>query len=153
GFDGLLRERQADLIGVLNGIDETTWNPDADRFTVAAYSRRSFTNKKVNRAAVQQNMHLEPDPSALLVCVISRLTHQKGLDLVAETLPTLLDLGGQLALLGTGAPELETMFIAAANSYPGRVGVRIAYDEALSHLLLAGSDAILVPSRFEPCGL
>jgi starch synthase len=153
GFDGVLRERRADLIGILNGIDETTWNPEADRFTAGAYSARSPANKKGNRAAVQQNMQLEPDPTSLLVCVISRLTHQKGLDLLVETLPELLDVGGQLALLGTGDPELEALFMAAATSFPGRVGVRIAYDEALSHLLLAGSDAILVPSRFEPCGL
>lgn len=153
GFDGVLRQRQADLIGILNGVDETTWNPETDRLTAATYSARSLGNKKLNRAAVQKQMRLDPDPDSLLVCVVSRLTHQKGLDLLAETLPTLIDLGGQLALLGTGTPELEAMLMKAMRSYPGRVGVRIAYDEALSHLLLAGSDAILVPSRFEPSGL
>jgi starch synthase len=153
GFDGVLRARRAVLIGILNGIDETTWNPETDRFAAAAYSARSFDGKRVNRAAVQQKMALDPDEAALLVCVISRLTNQKGLDILAEALPVLIGLGGQLALLGTGDSELEATFTAAAAAYPGRVGVRIAYDEALSHLLLAGADAILVPSRFEPCGL
>ena len=153
GFEGVLRQRRADLDGILNGVDETVWNPEIDQSTAATYSVRSFGNKKVNRAAVQKHMRLDLDPDSLLVCVVSRLTHQKGLDLLAETLPTLIDLGGQLALLGTGTPELEAMFMAAMRSYPGRVGVRITYDEPLSHLLLAGSDAILVPSRFEPCGL
>jgi starch synthase len=153
GFDGVLRARRAVLIGILNGIDETIWNPETDLFAAAAYSKRSFAGKRVNRAAVQQNMALDPDEAALLVCVVSRLTNQKGLDILVEALPVLIRLGGQLALLGTGDSELEAMFTAAAAAYPGRVGVRITYDEALSHLLLAGADAILVPSRFEPCGL
>lgn len=153
GFDGVIRTRRADLVGILNGIDETIWNPETDRFTAAEYSARSFAGKRVNRAAVQREISLNPDEGALLVCAISRLTHQKGLDILAEALPMLIGVGGQLALLGTGDPELETMFEAAAATYPGRVGVRIAFDEALSHLLLAGADAIIVPSRFEPCGL
>jgi starch synthase len=153
GFEGLLQRRRNVLVGILNGIDETIWNPEIDRLTAGTYSARSIGNKTVNRAAVQERMSLDLDPDSLLVCVVSRLTHQKGLDLLAETLPALLDLGGQLALLGTGAPELEALFMAAMKSHPGRVGVRIAYDEALSHLLLAGGDAILIPSRFEPCGL
>ncbi len=153
GFEGVLRQRRADLVGILNGVDESVWNPEADRFIAASYSARSLANKKVNRAALQKQMYLNPDPDSLLACVISRLTHQKGIDLLAETLISLIGQGCQLALLGTGSPELEAIFMAAMKSHPGRVGVRIAYDEPLSHLLLAGSDAILVPSRFEPCGL
>jgi starch synthase len=112
-----------------------------------------LAGKKVNRAAVQKHMRLDPDPDSLLACVVSRLTHQKGIDLLGETLTSLIGHGCQLALLGTGAPELETMLEAAMKEHPGRVGGRIAYDEALSHLLIAGSDAILVPSRYEPSGL
>lgn len=153
GFEGVLRQRGADLIGILNGVDESIWNPEADRFIAASYSARSLANKKVNRAAVQKQMHLDPDPKSLLACVISRLTHQKGIDLLADTLTSLIGQGCQLALLGTGAAELEAIFMAAMKSHPGRVSARIAYDEPLSHLLLAGSDAILVPSRFEPSGL
>ncbi len=153
GFDGLLRARQADLVGILNGIDESIWNPETDPMIAANYSSRTLRRKKVNRAAVQERMELDPDQNALLACVISRLTDQKGLDILAETLPKFVGLGGQLALLGTGTKDLEAMFVAAAARYPGRIGVRIAYDEPLSHLLLAGSDAIMVPSRFEPCGL
>jgi starch synthase len=153
GFDGLLRARQADFIGILNGIDESIWNPETDPMIAATYSNRTLRRKKVNRAALQETMELDPDPNAFLACVISRLADQKGLDILAETLPKFVGVGGQLALLGTGTKELEAMFTAAAARYPGRVGVRIAYDEPLSHLLLAGSDAIMVPSRFEPCGL
>jgi starch synthase len=98
-------------------------------------------------------MGLDPDPEAFLACVVSRLTDQKGLDLLLDALPGLMADGGQLALLGTGDPGLEAAFSTAAVQFPGRVGVRIGYDEPLSHVLIAGADAILVPSRFEPCGL
>jgi starch synthase len=98
-------------------------------------------------------MKLDPDAAALLFTVVSRLTHQKGLDLLAAALPGLVARGGQLALLGSGSAELEALFERAAADHPGRVGVRIGYDEPLSHLLIAGGDAIVLPSRFEPCGL
>jgi starch synthase len=153
GFDGLLRARRADLVGILNGIDEGIWNPQTDPFIAAPYSRRSLAPKRTNRIALQKAMGLDEDADAFLTCVVSRLTDQKGLDLLAARLSQLVNAGGQLALLGTGAPDLEAMFTAAAGRYPGRVGVRIGYDEPLSHLLLTGADAILVPSRFEPCGL
>ncbi len=153
GFEGILRERAADLTGILNGVDEAVWNPETDKFIAASYSARSLASKKLNRAAAQKRMQLDADPQSLLACVVSRLTQQKGIDLLAETVPSLIDRGCQLAVLGTGDPELETILEAAMRDHPGRVGVRIAYDEPLSHLLLAGSDAILVPSRFEPSGL
>jgi starch synthase len=153
GFDGLLRARASNLTGILNGIDEKIWNPQTDPLIAAPYSLSDFQPKKINREAVQKTMGLDIDPASFLVCVISRLTDQKGLDLLGEVLPNLVASGGQVALLGTGAAELEAMFIEAAARFTGRVGVKIGYDEPLSHLLLAGSDAILVPSRFEPCGL
>ena len=153
GMEGVLTARAADLVGILNGIDDTAWNPATDRSIAARYSAKEPAGKAKDRAAVQAEMGLQPDPAALLACVISRLTYQKGLDLLAAALPALLTGGGQLALLGTGTPELEAMFVAAAHRYPGRVASRIAYDEGLSHRLIAGADAIVVPSRFEPCGL
>ena len=153
GFGGLLRARQADLSGILNGIDEAIWNPRTDPTIAATYSDDSLSRKTINRRAVQKAMALDEDPKALLACVVSRLTGQKGLDILAEALPSFVARGGQLALLGAGSPEIEATFRAAMDRHRGRVGARIGYDEPLSHLLLAGSDAILVPSRFEPCGL
>jgi starch synthase len=153
GFDGVLRARQADLVGILNGIDDAVWNPETDPLIASRYFKRTIENKAGNRVSIQTTMGLDRDPAALLACVVSRLTGQKGLDLLAETLPLFVEMGGQLALLGTGTPDLELLFAGAAERYRGRVGVRIAYDEALSHQIIAGADAIVVPSRFEPCGL
>lgn len=153
GFDGVLRARRGDLVGILNGIDETVWNPETDPTLAAPYSARTLPRKKLTRSALQTEMGLDQDPAALLFCVVSRLTDQKGLDLLAGNLPWLVAQGGQLALLGSGTRDLEILFAAAASRYPGRVGVKLAYDEPLSHRMIAGADAILVPSRFEPCGL
>jgi starch synthase len=153
GFEGVLRARSRDLVGILNGIDEGLWDPLTDEALPARYSAASRDGKAVCRTALQNEMGLDADAGSLLVCVVSRLTGQKGLDMLIEVLPALLDLGGQVALLGTGEPPLEAAWRAAAASHPGRVAVRIAYDEPLSHRLIAGADAILVPSRFEPCGL
>ena len=124
-----------------------------DPHIAAPYGPRTLQRKAAARAALQRTMGLDADPSALLFCVVSRLTDQKGIDLIAGALPQLAAAGGQLALLGSGSPDLEASFAAAAAAYPGRVGVVIGYDEILAHRLVAGADAILVPSRFEPCGL
>ena len=113
----------------------------------------SSAGRAANRAAVQAALRPRPRPDALLCTVVSRLTEQKGLDLLLAALPTLLAHGGQLALLGSGEPALEAGFRAAAAAHPGRVGCVFGYDEPLAHLLQGGADAILVPSRFEPCGL
>lgn len=141
GMDGVLRWRRNDLSGILNGIDTESWAPPYK--TPAGKARY----KKVLRAAF--GLGEAPGP---LCIVVSRLTEQKGLDLLLGALPRLLDEGGQLAVLGTGDPAIEASFAKAAKSYPG-VAARIEYDEPLSHLMMAGADAILVPSRFEPCGL
>ncbi|MBM6593645.1 glycogen synthase GlgA [Microvirga pudoricolor] len=153
GFDGLLRYRSGDLSGILNGVDETIWNPGTDPLIAHSYAPSSLDGKRRNRGDLQRAMGLDPDPEAFLTCVVSRLTDQKGLDLLLGALPDLMADGGQVALLGTGDPSLEAAFSTAAVQFPGRVGVRIGYDEPLSHVLIAGADAILVPSRFEPCGL
>ncbi len=152
GLDGLLRNRQADLSGILNGIDLDVWSPDTDGNLVAPYSARSFKGKAKNRAEVEARFGLTPGDGPLF-CVISRLTSQKGLDMLLDCLPQLVDSGARLAVLGTGEPGLERAFIDASSRYAGSVGTIIGYDEALSHLLQGGSDAILIPSRFEPCGL
>jgi starch synthase len=153
GFAGVLRGRRHHLSGILNGIDESIWNPETDPLIAKPFQSRSLSGKRANRIAVQSTMRLDPDAKALLFVVVSRLTHQKGLDLLAAAVPGLVAHGGQLALLGSGSADTEALFERAAAEYPGRVAVRIGYDEPLSHLLIAGGDAILVPSRFEPCGL
>ncbi|MGI3184942.1 glycogen synthase GlgA [Nioella aestuarii] len=146
GLDGVLRARRDDLSGILNGIDLDVWSPEHDDLV---HTYKTPRGKRANRVALQEELGL-PQAKGPLCVVVSRLTEQKGLDLLLEALPVLLDRGGQLALLGSGDPALEAAFQRIDNP---NVAVRIGYDEALSHRMIAGGDAILVPSRFEPCGL
>ncbi len=147
GLDGVMRARRDDLVGILNGIDETVWDPANDP-AITTYS--TIKGKAANKAALQREFGL-PEAKGPLCVVVSRLTEQKGLDLLIEALPALLARDGQLAVLGSGEGWMEEAFLGIAGG--GGVGVRIGYDEALSHRMIAGADAILVPSRFEPCGL
>lgn len=153
GLDGVLRERQDVLTGITNGIDASVWDPADDPNITKPYQSRTLQAKAVNKSALQERLALDADPNALLFCVISRLTAQKGFDLLLEALPALLRNGGQLAMLGSGDPALEAAFADAVRKNPGRIGAVFGYDEPLSHQLQAGADAILIPSRFEPCGL
>ncbi|MGF1627830.1 MAG: glycogen synthase GlgA [Kiloniellaceae bacterium] len=153
GLEGLIAHRRGDLSGILNGIDLEVWNPETDPLIAVPYAASRLAPKSTNRKALAERFRLDDKGDAPLFCVISRLTRQKGLDLLLETLPRLLGRGARLAVLGSGDADLEAAFATAARDNPGRVGVVIGYDEALSHLMQAGADAILVPSRFEPCGL
>lgn len=153
GLDGLLRDRSATMSGILNGIDADAWNPATDPYLAAKYTRASKARRSANKAALQSILGLNQDADAPLFGVVTRLTWQKGLDLLLANIHTVLGLGAQLVVLGTGEPGMEAGFRAAAASNPGRIGCVIGYDEALAHQVLAGSDAVLVPSRFEPCGL
>lgn len=153
GLEGVLQARGSDFSGIVNGIDLKTWNPSTDPQLNTNYNIRSFGRKKENRAALAKHFELDEKSDGPLFCVVSRLTEQKGLDLLLEVLPDLVNRGAQLALLGSGAKYLEEGYLDAARSFYGQVGVEIGYDENLSHLIQGGSDAILVPSRFEPCGL
>ena len=153
GLDGLLRTRAHELSGIVNGIDDTVWDPATDPHIAHHYSVHKLPAKAANKTALQHELGLHVRPDAPLVCVISRLSWQKGLDLLLGALPRLLAAGGQLALLGSGDRDLEAGFRHAAVSHPGRVAAVVGYDEPLAHRLQAGSDAVLMPSRFEPCGL
>jgi starch synthase len=153
GLGGLLRARSAQLHGILNGIDTTVWNPETDPAIPYRFNSDRLDDRSPNRTALQHRFGLELNDSALLLGVVSRLSWQKGLDVLADCIPTLLTEGMQLVLLGTGDSELEARFRQAALTYPGRVSALIGYDEDLAHLIQAGADAIVVPSRFEPCGL
>ena len=151
GLGGLLRARAGALSGILNGIDTDVWDPASDRHLVARYDADTLGSRAANKLAVQRRFHLAEEPDRLLFGIVGRLTWQKGGDLLLDALPALGE--AQLALLGTGEPRLEAGFADAAAAHPGRVGVVIGYDEALAHLIQGGCDALLVPSRFEPCGL
>ncbi|WGY73534.1 glycogen synthase GlgA [Burkholderia cepacia] len=152
GLDGLLRSRARDLTGILNGIDDAVWNPAADPAIAACYDVEKLTGKSRCKSALRKELDLAPD-TAPLFGVVSRITEQKGLHLILAALPDLVRRGGQFVLLGTGDLELEMAFKRAAAAYPGAVAVVIGYDEQMSHRIIAGSDVIMVPSRFEPCGL
>ncbi|MBM9596391.1 glycogen synthase GlgA [Roseitranquillus sediminis] len=149
GLDGLIRHRAGALQGILNGIDTEAWNPAMDP-AIAGYDAPE--GKVAARRDLMIEMGLE-EGTGPIACVVSRLTSQKGLDLLLEALPALLERDGRLVLLGSGDAELEDAWRRMEEAHPTRVAVRIGYDEALSHRIIAGSDAILIPSRFEPCGL
>src|SRR5215467_5467570 len=149
GLDGLLRARASVLTGILNGVDTRVWDPEHDAVLPKPYGERAATmGKQAAKAALQHRLGLEAIESAPLFGVVSRLTSQKGLDLVLAGLPDLVADNRQLALLGSGDGDLEQAFVKAAEQYRERVGVTIGYDESLAHLIYAGSDVILVPSRF-----
>ncbi len=152
-LDGLLRGRGAAVSGILNGIDTEVWNPATDRLLPAQYDAARLAARARNRSELQFRFSLAEDASAPLFGVVSRLTGQKGMDLLLAALPVLLAEGGQLAVLGAGDAAIERGFRDAAAAHPGRVGCVVGYDEALAHLVQGGADALLVPSRFEPCGL
>jgi starch synthase len=152
GLEGLLAARADVLSGIVNGIDDREWNPATDKRLAANYDAKRLKLRAKNRAVLEERFELHADASPLL-SVVSRLTWQKGMDILAEALPRLVAAGARLALLGSGDRDLEATFLAAAEKHAGRVGVMFGYDEALSHQLFGGADMILVPSRFEPCGL
>jgi starch synthase len=153
GLGGLLRARANVLSGILNGIDISVWNPLTDPYIAYRFGAEELSFRSANKAALQHRLGLDPRPDAFLLGVISRLSWQKGLDLLLAAMPVILGDGMQLALLGSGDADLQERYQAAARAHPGRIAAVIGYDEALAHLIQAGSDALLVPSRFEPCGL
>lgn len=151
GLEGLINGRSDVLHGIVNGIDTAVWNPETDEALVKGFSARSLKGRHANRRAVEQRFGLDED-NAPLFCVISRLTWQKGMDVLAGALDGLAAMGAKLAVLGSGDKGLEGLMLAAAARHKGRIGVVVGYDEPLSHLVQGGADAILVPSRFEPSG-
>jgi starch synthase len=153
GLEGVIRSRAGSLTGILNGVDLDIWNPATDPRLAKNFDRKQLHGKADCKGALQQLNTLAVDPAAPLFGVVSRLTAQKGLDLVLDSLERLVAQGAQLVLLGSGDTELEQAFIAKAQAHPRAIGVRIGYDEDYAHQIIAGADALLMPSRFEPCGL
>lgn len=153
GLQGLLQQRSSDITGILNGIDTEEWNPESDKHLPAHYSSVRMTGKAANKLALQIRMGLNQDADVPLLGIVSRLTHQKGLDLLLEIAPRLLELPVQLVILGSGEPGMQKNARYLAHHYPGKVAAMIGFDESLSHQIEAGSDMFIMPSRFEPCGL
>ena len=153
GLGGLLRERASDLTGIINGIDTSVWNPATDPRISQRYDAHHLQDRTANKVALQQRLALAPAPDMFLLGVISRMSWQKGLDLLVDNAATIVGDGMQLAVLGTGDADLEDRIREIAQAHSGQIGVLIGYDEDLAHLIQAGADALVVPSRFEPCGL
>jgi len=152
GLDGLLRSRSAKLSGILNGIDVDVWNPAKDAFVAQKYSKSSVEKKRADKAALQKEAGLPSDPERPLIGYVSRVTAQKGFDILIDALPDILDLGAQFVLLGTGEKKYEDPVSDLARTRSDLI-VWLKYDEALAHRIYAGSDFFLMPSKFEPCGL
>lgn len=152
GLEGLIVGRQDRLSGIVNGIDTAAWDPTSDPALAGHFSLDDMSRRIANKRAVEAAFGLAEEDGPLFI-VVSRLTWQKGMDVLVEVIDHLVGLGGRLALLGTGDAGIEAGLHAAATRHPGRVGLRVGYDEPLAHLMQAGGDAILIPSRFEPCGL
>jgi starch synthase len=154
GLDGLLRTRTEVLTGILNGVDPRVWDPGHDAILPQSYGiEDAASGKRAAKAALERRLGLDDRQEAPLLGVVSRLTPQKGLDLVLAGLPEIIAGGSRIAILGSGDSDLERGFAAAAAAHDGEIAVEIGYDDALSHQIIAGADMILVPSRFEPCGL
>jgi starch synthase len=153
GMQGLLATRSKDLTGILNGIDMREWNPASDPSLYAPYSADNLAGKLTNKLSLQGELGLQTDAKAPLLGMISRLTEQKGSDVVIEAAPELLKLGAQIVVLGGGDPRLEAAWRKLAGANPRQIAVKIGYSEGLSHRIEAGADMFLMPSRFEPCGL
>ncbi|HMC13766.1 MAG TPA: glycogen synthase GlgA, partial [Gallionellaceae bacterium] len=152
GLQGLLQERHADLYGIVNGIADD-WNPALDKHLHQAYDSATLHKKTTNKLQLQHELGLQTASAIPLLCVVSRLTVQKGIDLILACAPELLHSGVQLAVLGSGEAQYEQRLHKLARSHPGLVSVTLGYNEELAHRLIAGSDIFLMPSRFEPCGL
>ena len=153
GLQGLLAARAQVLTGILNGVDTDYWNPATDPMIAQRYDAASLVDKRANKLALQQALGLEADGQAFVLGMVTRLVEQKGVDLVADVIDRLVALPAQVAIQGSGDRALEERLLALARRYPGRLAVRIAFDETLAHGIEAGADVFLMPSRFEPCGM
>jgi len=153
GLQGLLTTRSGDLTGILNGIDTDEWNPASDKHLVGHYTSKNMAGKAANKESLQSRFGLNLEPEIPLLGVVSRITEQKGLDLLLEIAPLLTELPVQLAMLGTGDIQMQKTARDLSHLFPGKIGVHIGFSEELSHLIEGGADMFVMPSRFEPCGL
>lgn len=153
GLEGVLSRRKEDLYGVLNGVDYNEWNPQADKLIPCRYSSRDLKGKAACKRELLKAFKLKLKPEAPLIGIISRLADQKGFDILAEAMPELMELNLGILILGTGDKKYQDLIEELARKYPKKLAVKIAFDNKLSHMVEAGSDMFLMPSRYEPCGL
>jgi len=153
GLGGVLRHKAGGVGAIINGIDEAEWNPRTDTLLAANYDADQLAGKSVNKAALQRAFRLPEDAALPVLGVVSRLTTQKGMDLLAECIPALVELPAQVVVLGTGEKAIEAQFTTLAARFPGKMAVVIGFDEKLAHQVEAGADLFIMPSHFEPCGL
>lgn len=153
GLSGLLSYRSERLSGILNGIDMNEWNPEKDTMIKKNYSIKTLDDKRLNKSALQKHFNLPAKKKTLLLGMVARLVYQKGVDLILENMEEILELPVQIVVLGSGDLELESRLRRWVSRHPEKIQIQLGYDESLSHLIEAGADAFLMPSRFEPCGL
>jgi len=153
GLDGILRKRKKDLFGIVNGIDTEEWNPQTDKLIAKNYSAKDPSGKAENKKALLNEFYLPEKMEAPLIGIISRLAEQKGFDILAESMEELMSMELMMVILGTGEKKFHELLITLGKKYPTKLGVKLAYDNRLAHLVEAGSDMFLMPSRYEPCGL
>ena len=153
GLEGVFQERAASLVGILNGADYSVWNPRNDQLIVKPYRPENLSGKKICKADLQRSFGLPENPEIPVIGMVSRLTPQKGVDLLENALGKLLSRNVQFIILGTGDRRYQNSFRKAPGRYPRKIAVRIAFDESLAHKIIVGSDLFLMPSQYEPCGL
>jgi starch synthase len=153
GLDGVLRARRDRLVGIVNGLDLEVWNPATDKALAARFDTDSLPRRGANKKALQAEAGLEPQPRTPLLAVVSRLDAQKGLDIAVPAVRRWLAAGGQFVLLGTGQPSLEHDYALIERDHPGRASARLRFDPVFARRIYGGADMVLIPSRYEPCGL
>ena len=153
GLEGVLSNRADDLYGIANGVDDDLWNPETDKLIKSTYSQKDLSGKKACREDLLKQFKLKDKKGAAIVGIISRLTDQKGFDLIAEKIDAIMKLDVILVLLGTGEDKYHDLFKAIAKKYPDKIGLKLGFDDKLAHKIEAGSDLFLMPSKYEPCGL
>ncbi|MEJ2194370.1 MAG: glycogen/starch synthase [Ignavibacteriaceae bacterium] len=153
GMDGILNERKKDLYGILNGVDYDVWNPETDRYIPHNYSPKDLSGKIKNKAVLLEHFNMPFKKNIPLIGIVSRMVEQKGFDIFADAINELMDLDAQWLILGSGEEKYEELFRQLTYKMPEKVGAYIGYNNELSHLIEAGADMFLMPSRYEPCGL
>ena len=153
GLESTLQQRKEDLYGILNGVDYNVWNPEIDKHIPYKYSINDLGGKYLNKKYLLNHFGIKPDVNIPLIGIVSRMVMQKGFDIFADSIIDLMDLEAQWIILGSGEDSFENLFRRLSNEFPGKVGAYIGYNNELSHLIEAGADMFLMPSRYEPCGL
>ena len=153
GMEGVLLERKSKLFGIVNGVDYNEWDPNSDSRIPAKYSPADLSGKRQNKSALMKKFGLPVNPKIPVIGIVSRIAYQKGFDIIAEAIPKIVGMGANLVILGTGEKRYEKSVKKLAKQFPQNIGLHIGYSAELSHLIEAGSDMFLMPSRYEPCGL